>query len=241
MSASVDPLKGGSWIPGSIAAGAADFLVDEIITESSHGRNQPSLGMHRRSGIRHSEASENQLLGFAASGDQRAFTELWLRYSGSVMKTIFRIVRNREDAEDVLQETVLSAFKNLGGFRGNCSFHTWITRIGINESLMLLRKRRRRRSEFSMDSGSSDQNRCEGFEYPDSSLNPEQLCSKRQMSHVVREAASELPPKLRLIVERYYGEECTMAEAASSLGLTLPATKARLFRARRLLHSFLND
>ena len=233
MSASVDPLKGGSWIPGSIAAGAADFLVDEIITESSHGRNQPSLGMHRRSGIRHSEASENQLLGFAASGD--------LRYSGSVMKTIFRIVRNREDAEDVLQETVLSAFKNLDGFRGNCSFRTWITRIGINESLMLLRKRRRRRSEFSMDSGSSDQNRCEGFEYPDSSLNPEQLCSKRQMSHVVREAASKLPPKLRLIVERYYGEECTMAEAASSLGLTLPATKARLFRARRLLHSFLND
>ena len=146
------PFKGGNSIPGSIAGGAADFLVDEIITESSHGRNQPSLGMHRRSGIRHSEASENQLLGFAASGDQRAFTELWLRYSGSVMKTIFRIVRNREDAEDVLQETVLSAFKNLGGFRGNCSFHTWITRIGINESLMLLRKRRRRRSEFSMDS-----------------------------------------------------------------------------------------
>ncbi|MGA8671523.1 MAG: sigma-70 family RNA polymerase sigma factor, partial [Terracidiphilus sp.] len=142
---------------------------------------------------------------------------------------------------DVLQETVLSAFKNLDGFRGNCSFRTWITRIGINESLMLLRKRRRRRSEFSMDSGSSDQTRCEGFEYPDSSLNPEQLCSKRQMSHVVREAASKLPPKLRLIVERYYGEECTMAEAASSLGLTLPATKARLFRARRLLHSFLND
>ncbi|MGO9434733.1 MAG: RNA polymerase sigma factor [Terracidiphilus sp.] len=241
MSASTDPLNRGNWLPGSLAAGTADSSVDEIGAETSRRQVQPRLGIHERSGVRHSEPSDDQLIAFARFGDHRAFTELWLRYSGSVMKTILRIVRNQEDAEDVLQECVLRAFKSLGGFRGTCSFHTWITRIGINESLMVLRKRRRRRSEVAFDSASFDQTRSEGFDYPDTSLNPEQLCSTRQMSHRVREAARRLPPNLRLVVERYYGEDCTMAEAAGSLGLTLPAAKARLFRARRLLHSFLNS
>src|SRR3984957_13502253 len=93
--------------------------------------------------VHHTQASEDQLVSEAKSGNREAFAELCRRYGAMLERRIFRIVRNREDSEDVLQETFLSAFLHLQSFRGTCRFSTWITKIGINASVMLLRKRKR--------------------------------------------------------------------------------------------------
>lgn len=88
------------------------------------------------------QESDDELLFDAKSGDHRAFEELCVRYRGLLKQRIFRIVRNQEDSGDVLQETLLSAYRHLDAFRSTCRFSTWLVAIGTNMSLMLLRKRR---------------------------------------------------------------------------------------------------
>jgi len=93
--------------------------------------------------LQHRQLSDDQLLSQAKSGDQKAFGELCLRYNVMLKKKIFSIVRHQEDSEDVLQDTFLNAYKHLHAFRETCKFSTWLTKIGINTSLALLRKRRK--------------------------------------------------------------------------------------------------
>src|ERR1039458_115234 len=91
-------------------------------------RDARSIGIFGRPGVRQLQISEDHLLNEAKAGNEHAFVELFLRYSGQLEQTIFRIVRNRQDTEDIVQETMLSACMHLNGFRGNCKFSTWITR-----------------------------------------------------------------------------------------------------------------
>ena len=123
--------------------------------------------------VQPSQVSDEQLLSRARSGDQAAFGELCSRYTGMLKQRIFRIVRNREDAEDVLQETLLSAYRHLDTFRGTCRVSTWMTKIGINRSLMILRKRRCM-PEIISEQVSGDGQRFESPEFRDPGLNPEQ-------------------------------------------------------------------
>ncbi len=189
-------------------------------------------------GARHLQSSDDHLLNEAMSGNDQAFVELFQRYQGPLEKTIFRIVRNCQDTEDVVQETMLDAWRHLNGFRGNCKFYTWVTRIGINKSLMLLRKRKRSK-EVLFFPIASESNTIEVPEYPDGSPNPEQLCASRKISDVVLQAVDGLPRSLRDIFEHYYRENCSLKVSANALGLTVAAAKSRLLRARRALRSSL--
>ena len=197
-----------------------------------------SIKVFGQTGARHPMPPEDHLLNEAMSGNAQAFFELFQRYSGPLENTIFRIVRNRQDSEDIVQETMLSACKHLNGFRGNCKFSTWITRIGINKSLMLLRKRKVR-SEGSFYPAPSESNKIEVPEYPDDSPNPEQMCANKQIYELLLTAVSGLPTDLRGIFEHYYREECSLEESAITFGLTVAAAKSRLVRARRALRSSL--
>src|SRR5215469_17146107 len=89
-------------------------------------------------------ACEFELVSAAKNGDQRAFCELYRRHSSLLKLRIRRVVRNAEDAEDVLQDTMMKAFTHLAEFRGTSAFRTWLTTIAINSSLMLLRKQKTR-------------------------------------------------------------------------------------------------
>lgn len=197
-----------------------------------------SIGILGRHGARHLQSSDDHLLNEAMSGNDQAFVELFQRYRGPLEKTIFRIVRDCQDTEDVVQETMLDAWRHLNGFRGNCKFYTWVTRIGINKSLMLLRKRKRR-PEVLFFPIASESNTIEVPEYPDGSPNPEQLCASRKISDVVLQAVDGLPRSLRDIFEHYYRENCSLKVSANALGLTVAAAKSRLLRARRALRSSL--
>jgi RNA polymerase sigma-70 factor, ECF subfamily len=195
-------------------------------------------GEMKESGFCYQAACEAQLVSAAKNGDQPAFVELCLRCGPSLKRKIRRIVRHREDAEDILQDTLISAYKNLAGFHSKSSFHTWITTIAINNSLMLLRKRRNR-SETGFGLITNDGKELETLELSDPWPNPEQLCAKRQASRRLAQAVRTLPPGFRSLVERYHRDEDRLVDAADAIGITLAAAKSRLLRARNALRRHL--
>lgn len=186
------------------------------------------------------QASDEELLAAARSSDERAFSELSGRYKKSIHNTAFRIVRHREDAEDVVQDTLFKAYINLNYFRGTCRFSSWLTTITINSALMLLRKRSSRSAGSCYHRGDGDQT-WESWEFPDPSPNPEQACIKLQALDVMSQAIMRLPPVYRIALTQYLHHEQSMQGLADTLGITLAATKSRLRRARLTLRSTLEN
>ena len=190
---------------------------------------------HRASTIvvsRHGNVTDSQLLAEAKAGDQHAFTELCDRYAPVTKRKIFSIVKNAQDAEDVLQETLLRAYTHLEGFRGACRFSTWITRIGINQALMLRRKRKHQPIRMAEMHG-SDMEATELSDPPDLSPDPEQLCAKREKALLLRRAVQRQRPEFRVIIDTYYQRELSLQETADALGISVPAAKSRLSRGRQ--------
>jgi RNA polymerase sigma-70 factor, ECF subfamily len=178
-------------------------------------------------------ASDDQLVSEAQSGDQRAFAELCLRYRGMLTNRIHQIVRHQEDAEDVLQETLLKAYQHLQTFRGACSFSTWLVAIGTNMSLMLVRKRKTLRRNI-CDVVTEDGETLV-MEFRDPALNPEQRYMRLQTSQKVNHAVRRLSPQVRTLLEMYYKGEIRLKDAALICGISEATTKSRILRARRVL------
>ena len=183
-----------------------------------------------------SEVSDDDLVTAAQQGDQKAFVELCGRYSSSTKKKIFMIVRNHEDAEDALQDTLLRAYTHLSSFRRSCKFSTWLTTIGVNSALMILRKRRVRRETYA---SSLDTEIMELQEPVDPSPGPEGIYLKQQAILLMRREVEKLQPSLRSAVNHYYGSECSLEEAAKAHEISLGAVKSRLLRGRAKLRSSL--
>jgi RNA polymerase sigma-70 factor, ECF subfamily len=198
-----------------------------------------STQMLEHSVAQHSKLSDEQLLSRARSGDQGAFGELCLRYAGMLKQRIFRIVGNREDAEDVLQETLLSAYRHLDTFRGTCRVSTWMTRIGINRSLMILRKRRSM-PEVISEQVSEDGQRFESPEFRDPGLNPEQRYIADQTIDKLCSIMRSLPAHLRTVIDLYCMKELRLKDAAGILGITEAAAKSRVLRGRERLRRSLS-
>jgi RNA polymerase sigma-70 factor (ECF subfamily) len=152
---------------------------------------------------------------------------------------IFRIVRNREDAEDVLQETLLSAYRHLDTFRGTCRVSTWMTTIGINTSLMILRKRRRM-PEVISDRVSGEGQRFESPEFRDPGLDPEQRYIADQTVDKLRGIMRRLPAHVRTVMDLYCVQELRLKDTAANLGITEAAAKSRVLRGRKRLRRSLS-
>jgi RNA polymerase sigma-70 factor (ECF subfamily) len=177
--------------------------------------------------------TDDDLIQAAQSGDNEAFTELYTRHAQSARQRILGIVRHHEDAEDALQETLLSAYANIGRFRQSSKFSTWITAIGINAALSVLRKRKSRR-ELDVESSSSEE---PTLNIADQAPDPERQAAKRQMLLLLQAQIQTLPPKLREVVTSFYDQDYSLQESADKLGLSIPTIKSRLLRGRRSLRS----
>ena len=174
---------------------------------------------------------ESQLVAKAREGDLAAFNELVQRYDRKIFRLAKHITQNDEDAEDVLQETFLKAFEHLGDFQGQSKFYTWIVRIAVNESLMKLRKRKSDRTvplDEPVDTG-EDQVVREVAVWED---NPEQKYSREEMAKILEEAVDTLRPAFRTVFVLRDIEELSTEETAEALGISIPAVKSRLLRAR---------
>jgi RNA polymerase sigma-70 factor (ECF subfamily) len=177
--------------------------------------------------------TDDDLVQAAQSGDNEAFAELCRRHAQLAGQRILGIVRHREDAEDALQETLLRAYANIGRFRQSSKFSTWITAIGINAALSVLRKRKSRQ-ELDIEPSSPEE---PSWDIVDQAPDPERRVAKRQMLLLLHVQLQALPPKMREVVVSYYGQDYSLKEAADKLGLSVPAVKSRLLRGRRSLRS----
>jgi RNA polymerase sigma-70 factor (ECF subfamily) len=188
-----------------------------------------------------SELHEDRLVLAAQSGDGLAFAELTQRHSQLLLRTIYRIVNSWEDAEDILQETLLKAFVRIKTFEGRSRVSTWLTRIAINSALMALRKRRAPCSEIAIDSSCNDDHNGIQFQLQDARDNPEQLYWKNEKTASLDAAIARLHPNLRIVIELQREHEYSGEELAQSLGISLAAVKSRLLRARTALRESLQD
>jgi RNA polymerase sigma factor (sigma-70 family) len=174
-------------------------------------------------------ASDEALVISAKAGMHLAYAELCRRHSTSIFRTIFRITRSEEDAEDGLQESLLKAFIHLKKFDGRSKFSTWLTRIAINSALMIVRKKRAHpESPFDGDMLS-------GLLISDPASDPERHFLERERNLQLRKAVRRLPPLLREATEIRYSEEVSVSEVAARTRTSLFATKSRLLRARKSL------
>jgi RNA polymerase sigma factor (sigma-70 family) len=174
--------------------------------------------------------SDEGLVAIAKKGHRPAFDELYKRHAEKMHHTTLRITRNREDAEDAVQECFLNAFVHLKSFDGRSRFSTWLTRIAVNAALMKLRQNRCRREVPREGADETSELPPENL-LPDPSLNPEERFAKNEREVIFREAVATLRPGIRRVVEIQL-QDRSLIEAAESLGISFAAAKARLFHAR---------
>lgn len=175
--------------------------------------------------------SDEQLVELARNGDETAFPELVKRYSRRILRVARNITNNDEDAEDVLQESFLKAFTHLDGFQGNSKFYTWLVRIAMNEALMKLRKRRTGKV-VSLDEELSTGEDTVVREVAVWDGTPEDRYSQEEMREILDRTIASLPEGFRTVFVLRDVEELSTEETADLLGLSIPAVKSRLLRAR---------
>jgi RNA polymerase sigma factor (sigma-70 family) len=183
--------------------------------------------------------SDAILITSARNGDQLAYFELCRRHREMVFRTVLRITRNMDDAEDVLQDSWMRAFTHLGTFDGRSAFSTWVTRIAINSALTMIRTRRKY-NELSLDDPVSPGKR-RVMEMLEPSRNPEERCLETERLRLVRKAIKRLPSKLRTAMEIRQSQDLPLRELAMLAGVSLPAMKTRLLRARLRLREPLSQ
>src|SRR3954451_9607361 len=182
---------------------------------------------------------EAPLVERARSGDAAAFSELVNRYERKIFRLAKHITQNDEDAEDVLQEAFLKAYSHLNYFQGQSKFYTWIVRIAVNEALMKLRKRKSDRT-VSLDEPTDTGEETVVREIAVWEDNPEQKYSREELRDILQKAVDSLKPAFRTVFVLRDMEDLSTEETASALGISIPAVKSRLLRARLQLREKLS-
>jgi RNA polymerase sigma factor (sigma-70 family) len=179
------------------------------------------------------KGSDEALVVAAKRGDTQAFETLVLRHEQTVLAVAQRITKNREDAEDVAQESLHKAFVHLGDFQEKSRFSTWLTRIAMNEAFMLLRRRRGVIEVLPESPEDGTKSNTEAF--VDQNPNPEESCWRRERTQLLTAAINRLRPRVRTAILLRDMEERSAAETAQILGTSIGAVKARVFHGRRKL------
>jgi RNA polymerase sigma-70 factor (ECF subfamily) len=189
---------------------------------------------------RRTDASEEcAFLAAAKRGDSAAFEFLCKQSAKMVFRVARRMMRNNEDAEDVLQESFQQAFIHLSSFNGGSRFSTWLSRIAINAALMKLRKKQHLWE--SLDESNEDEQSSHRVDVEDQGLNPEQLYAQTERQQILATAMNELTPGTRKAIELREIDERSGEETAQIMGISVSAVKARVFHGRRKLRERLTQ
>ncbi len=175
----------------------------------------------------------------AKAGDEAAFEQLIRQYDRQIFRIARHITQNKEDAEDIVQDTFLKAYQKLEQFQGHSKFYTWLVRIAVNESLMRLRKRRNSKT-VSMDEDVQTEDGSVPRDFADWTPNPEQQYGQGELGDILRKMIQGLPPGFRSVFTLRDVENLSTEETAEALGLSIPAVKSRLLRARLQLRERLS-
>lgn len=174
---------------------------------------------------------DEQLVIRSQSGETAAFSELVERHYGACVRLAVTILRNRDDAEDEVQNAVSKAFEHIGQFQRGCRFSTWLTRIVVNQCLMRIRQAKRSRLVSISESWHAEENLA-SWELADPRQTPDQELGGEEVRRVLEVEVRRIPPLLRHAFLLRHEQELPMNEVARRLGISVAAAKSRLLRAR---------
>jgi RNA polymerase sigma-70 factor (ECF subfamily) len=181
-------------------------------------------------------ASDAELVAHALARDGRAFRAIMTRYNQRLYRLARGIVGRASEAEDVVQEAYVHAFRSLDSFRGESALSTWLSRIVINEALGRLRKQKREGKVTDIETAQA-----EIIQFPgNASDDPERTMAQRQILHLVEEATDHLPATFRAVFVARVIEGLSMEETAELLGIKPETVKTRLYRARQMVRKELD-
>ncbi|NNE42680.1 MAG: sigma-70 family RNA polymerase sigma factor [Gemmatimonadetes bacterium] len=180
------------------------------------------------------EVDDLQLVRSARDGDEAAFTRLVERHEARIYNLALRLMGNSQDAEEVLQDTFLQVFRNLGRFEERSRFSTWIYRIATNEALMRLRKAKRKREVFLEDTAGED-GEWRGEEIRDFARSALEDVENKEMMEILEGLLAELPEDYRVVFTLRDIDGLSNAEVAEVLEISVAAVKSRLHRSRLYL------
>ncbi|BCG61153.1 RNA polymerase sigma factor SigW [Paenibacillus sp. URB8-2] len=179
------------------------------------------------------ENLEGRLTKLALKGDQRAFAELVELYKDKIYHLGYRMLNNRHEAEDIVQETFLRVYRNLERYDDNQKFSTWIYRIATNLSIDRLRKRR---PTYSLDAELGDQEGTDGYSLiPSDNVTPESELLLSETQRTIYEAIDELPVKYRSVMILRYLQDLSLQEIGDVLDMPVTTIKTRVHRGREFL------
>ncbi len=186
-----------------------------------------------------SRAEDAQLIQDALAGDELAFGRLRQKYQNAIYNLISRMVRDRQEVEDLTQEAFIKAFTSLQTFNDEYAFSTWLYKIATNNCIDHIR--RKKLQTFSIDKPLTSKDGEYTFELPDTSFEPDRDIIDSQRKAILKQAIASLPPKYRRVIELRHVEEREYQDIAKILKLPLGTVKAHIFRARELLYKYLRD
>ncbi|HMK39616.1 MAG TPA: sigma-70 family RNA polymerase sigma factor [Bacteroidota bacterium] len=181
-----------------------------------------------------SRSEDSSIIAGALAGDNRAYERLMDKYHDAIFNFIYRMVRDREQVEDLTQEAFIKAFASLKSFNEEYAFSTWLYKIATNNSIDYIRKKKLQM--FSIDKPIESKDSDFTFELPDDSYEADRELISDQRAVMLNEAINQLPEKYRLVIRLRHVEERSYEEIARMLKLPIGTVKAHIFRARELLY-----
>ena len=174
------------------------------------------------------------------NNDQNAYSEIMKSYKNSIYFTILKMIKNRDDAEDLTIEAFSKAFKNLHKFKKEFTFSTWLFRIATNNTIDFIRKKKLATTSIHTSLKDEAGQNIE-LDIKDSNLNPNEITVKNEKKIIVRKLVNKLPEKYQNLVKLRYFEELSYKEIAHKTNSPLGTIKAQLFRARDLLFEIMKN
>ncbi|GBD94169.1 ECF RNA polymerase sigma factor SigW [bacterium BMS3Abin05] len=178
-------------------------------------------------------ASDKQLIQLAIEGNQKAYEELLRKYHGVIYHLIYKMVGNKEETEDLVQETFVKAFHSLKSFKEEFAFSTWLYKIATNHTIDLLRKKKLQ--TYSLDEPVKIKEGEVNREYPDENYSPEKVLLSGETTEIILRSIEALPEKYRRVINLRHKEDKSYEDISAFLQVPVGTVKARLFRARELL------
>jgi len=198
--------------------------------------HSPDKAEQRRFESRNEDMS---LIQEALAGDQNSFSRLRQKYHDAIFNLIYRMIREKDEVEDLTQEAFIKAFGSLPSFNNEYAFSTWLYKIATNNCIDYIR--RKKLQTFSIDKPIESKEGDFSFELPDSTYEPDKEMISSQRKKLLEDAINSLPPKYRQVIVMRHQEELEYQEIAQILKLPLGTVKAHIFRAREMLYKYLRD
>ena len=179
------------------------------------------------------KSANSELITKAIEGDEAAYKNLLENYRGAIYNLLYKMVRNKEETEDLVQEAFMKAFKALPSFNEEYAFSTWLYKIAVNNCIDHMRKKKLQTYSINKPVQSKDGEL--DREFPDTSMSPDKSLLSEERASIIETAIDELPENYKTAIILRHSEEKSYEEISKILDIPLGTVKARIFRAREML------